>query len=219
MLIAAAPGANLIDFGVRRPIAALLHMNTKSRSQFVLVRYNKATAGRRTPKLVLVALLVLTSCHHQPAAPQNAQATPSPTVGTQSFPPRVGVINDFANAFNPSQKKNLESAITQLKNDSDVEFVVVTIDSTNGQPLFDYSLALARQWAPGGDSRRGLVLVLAIKDREWRLQVSRALEKELPDDVCLSLAENAEDFYREEKYAEGVQDYVKAISDRLKEKR
>src|ERR1043166_1423671 len=141
MLMAAAPGGNLIDFGVRRPAAALLHMNTKSRSQFVLVRYNKATAGRRTPKLVLVALLVLTSCHHQPAAPQNAQATPTPTVGTQSFPQRVGVINDFANAFNPSQKKNLESAITQLKNDSDVEFVVVTIDSTNGQPLFDYSLA------------------------------------------------------------------------------
>ena len=97
-----------------------------------------------------------------------------------------------------------------------MEFVVVTIDSTNGQALFDYSLALANKWAPGGDSGRGLVLVLALKDREWRLQVSKALEKQLPDDVCLSLAEPAEELYREGKYAEGVEAYVKAIGNRLK---
>jgi len=193
-------------------------------TRFGVYRYNKATAGRRTPKIVFLILLILligTSCHRQQTASQNAQATPSPSpspspsVSAQPFPQRVGLVNDFANAFNPSQKANIESALTKLKSDSDVEFVVVTIDSTHGQPLFDYSLALARQWAPGGDNRRGLVLVLSIEDREWRLQVSRALEKVLPDDVCLSLAEPAEDLYREGKYAEGVQAYVKAIGDRL----
>jgi len=212
---------------VRRPAAALVtatpkKMNTK-RTRFVLVRFNKATAGRRTPKLALVSFVVLltaTSCHRQPAASQNAQASPSPTatVSTQSFPQRVGLVNDFANAFNSSQKKNLDSALSQLKTDSDVEFVVVTIDSTNGQQLFDYSLALARQWAPGGDSRRGLVLVLSIKDREWRLQVSRALEKDLPDEVCLDLAEPAEELYRQGKYADGVETYIKAIGDRLRKR-
>ena len=195
-------------------------MNAKS-TRFDSVRFNQATAGRRTPKLVLFLLLLLaTSCHRPPPASQNAQATPSPSasVSSQSFPQRVGLVNDFANAFNASQKKNLESALTQVKSDSDVEFVVVTLDSTNGQSLFDYSLALARQWAPGGDSRRGLVLALSIKDREWRLQVSRALEKVLPDEVCLSLAEPAEELYRQGKYAEGVEAYIKAIGDRLKAK-
>ncbi len=195
-------------------------MNAKS-TRFDSVRHNKATAGRRTPRLVFFLLLAITtSCRRLPPAAQNAQATPSPSasVSSQSFPQRVGLVNDFANAFNASQKKNLESALTQVKVDSDVEFVVVTIDSTNGQSLFDYSLALARQWAPGGDSRRGLVLALSIKDREWRLQVSRALEKVLPDEVCLSLAEPAEDLYRQGKYAEGVEAYVKAIGDRLREK-
>jgi uncharacterized membrane protein YgcG len=222
MLIAATPGENLIDFGVRRlpPLCYNEKMKTKS-SRFDSDRNNKATAGRRTPKLILFLLLLLAaSCHRPPPASQNAQATPSPSasVSSQSFPQRVGLVNDFANAFNASQKKNLESALTQVKSDSDVEFVVVTVDSTNGQSLFDYSLALARQWAPGGDSRRGLVLALSIKDREWRLQVSRALEKVLPDEVCLSLAEPAEDLYRQGKYAEGVEAYVKAIGDRLREK-
>jgi uncharacterized membrane protein YgcG len=184
------------------------------------VRYSKATAGRRTPKLIFFLLLAITTSCHRPPASQNAQATPSPSasVNSQSFPQRVGLVNDFANAFNASQKKSLESALTQVKSDSDVEFVVVTVDSTNDQSLFDYSLALARQWAPGGDSRRGLVLALSIKDREWRLQVSRALEKVLPDEVCLSLAEPAEELYRQGKYAEGVEAYVKAIGDRLKAK-
>jgi uncharacterized membrane protein YgcG len=118
--------------------------------------------------------------------------------------------------FNEAQRKSLDSALTQVKTDYGVEFVVVTIDSTNDQSLFDYSLALARNWAPGGENRKGLVLVLSIKDREWRLQVSRALEKELPDEVCLNLAEAAEELYRQGKYAEGVEAYVKAIGDRLK---
>jgi len=191
----------------------------KNRSRVDLVCFIKAVAGRRTPKMLLIFLVLLsTSCHRQSTAIQSSQGTasPSPSTSPQSLPQRVELVNDFANALNPSQEKNLDSALNQLKTDSDVEFVVVTIDSTNGQPLFDYSLALARQWAPGGDSGRGLVLVVAIKDREWRLQVSRALAKELPDDVCLSLAEPAEDLYRQGKYAEGMQNYVKAIGDRLK---
>ena len=192
---------------------------------FRLARCNKVTAGRRNPKLVLLSFLLLigsTSCNRTSTnAPANAQSTPtpSPTATTENIPQQVGLVNDFAHAFNPSQEKSLDSALAQLKNDADVEFVVVTIDSTNGKPLFDYSLALARGWAPGGDSGRGLVLVVAIQDREWRLQVSRALEKELPDELCLSLAAPAEELYRQAKYAEGVEVYVKAIGDRLKTKR
>jgi len=208
---------------VRRPAVALLNryvkMSTKNKSRFVLVSCNKAVAGHHTPKISVLAFLLLLSamsCHRPPAAPQNVQSTPSPTPSAASFPQRIGLVNDFANAFDPSEEKNLDSVLTQLKSDADVEFVVVTIDSTNGQALFDYSLALANKWAPGGDSGRGLVLVLALKDREWRLQVSKALEKQLPDDVCLSLAEPAEELYREGKYAEGVEAYVKAIGNRLK---
>ena len=195
-------------------------MNTKQTSQFIMAPCKKAAAGRRTPKVLILALLLIcASCTQKPTTlPQTAPSSPSPNASPSPFPQRVGLVNDFANAFNPSQEKTLDSMLTQMKSDVDVEFVVVTIDSTNGQPLFDYSLALARQWAPGGDSGRGLVLTLAIKDREWRLQVSKELEKDLPDDVCLSLAEPAEDLYRQEKYAEGVQAYVRAISDRLKAK-
>src|SRR5689334_15149130 len=110
MLIAATPGENLIDFGVRRlpPLCYNEKMKTKS-SRFDSDRNNKATAGRRTPKLVLFLLLPLAaSCHRPPPASQNAQATPSPSasVSSQSFPQRVGLVNDFANAFNASQKKN-----------------------------------------------------------------------------------------------------------------
>ena len=190
-------------------------------SASILIRCNKAVTGHRTPKMILVAILLIiaTSCNRKSTTVlQTPQATPSPSASatTSSFPQRIGLVNDFANAFNPTQIKSLDSALTQLKTDTDVEFVVVTIESTNGQPLFDYSLALARDWAPGGDSGRGLVLILAIDDREWRLQVSRALEKELPDDVCLSLAEPAEALYKQGKYAEGVETYVKAIATRLK---
>ena len=77
-----------------------------------------------------------------------------------------------------------------------MEFVVATVDTINGQSIEDYSIALARQWRPGGQSGRGVVLVLAIKDRLWRIQVSEALRPELSDEVCKEIGDRAVPLYR-----------------------
>jgi uncharacterized protein len=106
-----------------------------------------------------------------------------------------------------------------LREKANIEFAVVTIDTTNGQPIFDYSLALAREWGVGPKDRSqggGLLLLLAIKDREWRLQVSRSLEKDLPDDVCKQLGDQSKDMYQQGRYVEGVEKYVNALINRLK---
>jgi uncharacterized membrane protein YgcG len=59
------------------------------------------------------------------------------------------------------------------------------------------------------------LLTLAIKDRDWRIQISRSLEKDLPDEVCKALGDQSRDLYRQAKYGEGITKYVKAIIERL----
>lgn len=138
------------------------------------------------------------------------------------LPPPTGFVNDYANALDSESKARLHSALTELKDKSDIEFAVAIIETTGGQPIFDYSLAVAKGWGIGPkDTSKGggLLLMLAVKDREWRIQVSRSLEKDLPDEVCKEMGEQSRDLYRQGRYAEGITKNVRAIIERLEKLR
>ena len=108
----------------------------------------------------------------------------------------------------------------ELKDKSDIEFAVVTVETTGGRPIFDYSLALARGWGVGPkDTSKGggLLLLLAVKDRRWQIQVSRRLEKDLPDEECKKLGDQSTELYQQGRYDEGLIKYVEAIIGRLEE--
>ena len=110
--------------------------------------------------------------------------------------------------------------MTELRTKTDIEFAVVTVETTGGQPIFDYSLAVAKGWGVGPkDTTKGggLLLMVAVKDRQWRLQVSRRLEKDLPDEVSKELGEESRGLYQQGKYDEGAIKYVAAIIARLEE--
>jgi len=182
--------------------------------------------------LVLVILLFLfgvgPSCSFS-AGPNVANTSrPSPQAtpedrGKQAetknlLPPPTGLVNDYAQVFDTESKARLESVLTELKDKSDIEFAVVTIETTGGQPIFDYSLAVAKEWGIGPEDTSkggGLLLMLATKDRDWRIQVGRSLEKDLPDEVCKELGEQSRELYRRGKYAEGLMKYVRGIIERL----
>jgi uncharacterized protein len=185
---------------------------------------------------ILFALLLLSfaSCSYRSGTVSNVNTVPQPqpdpasqnqkaaTEIKNSLPPPTGFVNDFAGVFDSESKPQLESLLTQLRAKSQIEFAVVTVDTTGGQPIFDYSLALARQWGVGPkDTSKGggLLLMLAIKDRQWRIQVSRNLEKDLPDEVCKELGDESMDLYKQGKYAEGITKYVNLIIRRLEKTR
>lgn len=140
--------------------------------------------------------------------------------GKIALPSPTGFVNDFANVFDPEDEQRLESLLRQLRSESKIEFAVVTVETTGAQSISDFSLALAKQWGVGPKDTSqggGLLLMLAIKDRQWRIQVSRGLEKDLPDEVCKELGDQSLDLYRQGRYAEGLRKYVKAIIARLEE--
>ena len=171
----------------------------------------------RTYCLLVVLILSLTgsSCFRKSKTEPSAQQAVPTTTPQRTLPKQIGLVNDFADVFDPTEEARLNQLVSELSN-VDVDFPIVTIHTTNGESLFDYSLALARDWHPGGSNKRGLLLVLAIKDRQWRLQVSEALRSALPDEVCLALGQPSEDFYKQGKYADGVERYVQALGERLR---
>ncbi len=177
----------------------------------------------------LLLLGVSHSCSFSAVSKIRNNATPSPDVPTPTkdapkspLPRPTGFVNDYANVFDSESKARLESALIDLRDKSSIEFAVVTIGTTGGQPIFDYSLAVAKGWGIGPkDTSKGggLLLMLSIKDRNWRLQVTRNLEKDLPDEVCKELGDQSQDLYRQGKYAEGITQYARLIIARLEKLR
>ena len=134
------------------------------------------------------------------------------------LPQPVGFVNDFANVVDAQTKQQLEEMLNRLKQRAQIEFALVTVKTTGGEDINDYSLALARSWGIGA-SGGGLLLMVAVEDRKWRIQVSRSLEADMPNDVVGELGRLMNEPFRAGKYGEGLTKCVEALIARLKERR
>jgi uncharacterized membrane protein YgcG len=136
------------------------------------------------------------------------------------LPQPSGFVNDFAKVLDEQSKTRLSELVRKLKERSGIEFAVVTVETTGKQDIFDYSLALARSWGVGSKPRGdGLLLLVAVKDRKWRVQVSRSLEADLPNDAVNELGSLMNEPFRRGDYGEGLTKCVEAIIARLSERR
>ena len=135
----------------------------------------------------------------------NAQTTQSP------LPKPTGYVNDYAGVIDSATKERLEITLGNLDRQQNIQFAVVTIDTTGGQDIFDYSLAVARGWGIGSKdtNKPSLLLLAAIKDRKYFTQVSRHLEGDLPDGLVGQIQrEHLVPAFRAAKYGIGLSDTV-----------
>ena len=163
-----------------------------------------------------MALVWLFACAGM-ASGQNARAyTQAP------LPPPEGYITDNAGVIDAATKERLATVLNGLKDRADIEFAVVTIPTTGDTDIFDYSLALARGWGIGSkdNEKNGLLLVVAVNDRKWQVQVSRHLEGDMPDSLAGSIArQRLVPPFRQNNYSQGINDFVQGTVATLAEKR
>lgn len=97
------------------------------------------------------------------------------------LPKSTGRVNDFAGVINPQAKKSLARLCLELDEKTHAQIAVVTIASTGHTPIADYAFALFNHWGIGhkGDNR-GLLVLLAISDRHWRITTGRGFETLFP---------------------------------------
>src|SRR5713101_8218357 len=146
----------------------------------------------------------------------NAQAAQSP------LPQPTGYVNDYAGVVDSATKERLEITLGNLDRQHQIQFSVVTVDTTGGQDIFDYSLAVARGWGIGAKDvqKPSLLLLVAIKDRKYYTQVSRHLEGELPDGLVGQIQrEQLVPAFRAGDYGKGLSDTVNAYISTVAAKR
>jgi uncharacterized protein len=179
------------------------------------------TAGNRlsTPLAALMALACLLS-FASAARAQNARAyTQAPLPQPEGF---YKYVTDNAGVIDAGTKERLATVLNNLKEHADIEFAVVTVPTTGDTDIFDYSLSLARGWGVGSKEgeKNGLLLVVAVNDRKWQVQVSRHLEGDMPDSLAGEIArQRLVPPFRQGNYSQGVSDFVQAVVATLAEKR
>lgn len=107
-------------------------------------------------------------------------------------------------------KLNEESDHTDKK----LKIGVYIINDLHGDDLEKTTLAIARKWKIGDkDTNNGVLLFLAIKDKESRLEVSDNLTTRLTDNQAKAILDNMKPKLRNKDYDGAVLDAVKSIVD------
>ncbi len=103
----------------------------------------------------------------------------------------VQLVNDYANVLSAAQVNELEQRLVKYDNETSTQIAVVTIQSLEGDDLFDYSQRLAESWGIGGGANdNGVLLLISIADRKIRIHTGYGAEGALPDAISKRIIEN-----------------------------
>lgn len=115
-------------------------------------------------------------------------------------------LNDYTHLINETELNTIISIGKELEDKTGAQAVIVVIDSTNNIPIEDYAINLFRTWGIGQKNKdNGLLILLAVNDRAWRVEVGRGLEGAIPDALSNRVMESiAKPNFIDGKYGEGL---------------
>jgi uncharacterized protein len=98
-------------------------------------------------------------------------------------------VEDRAKIIDKQTENRLNTFLAELETKTGAQVVVLTVKTTGGIPVDQFSLDLAREWKLGQFERNnGVLMVIAKKDRKYSIEVGTGLERVLPDTFCSEVA-------------------------------
>jgi uncharacterized protein len=134
----------------------------------------------------------------------------------QTYDKPQGYVSDFAHVIDAASRTQLEDYSAGIERATGVQLAIVTIPSTNGEPIEDFANTLARKWGVGQKgSNEGLLMLLAVQDRKLRVEVGYGLEPILPDGFVGSVQRSMREQLRTGKYGDAALAGIKAFGSRI----
>lgn len=129
-----------------------------------------------------------------------------------------GWIADLVGVFSEQQKQALNDQISRIEQETGVEIAIVVLRRAVDATPKEYATELFNRWGVGKKGAdNGLLLLLAIDNRRVEIETGYGLEPILPDAVVGAiLDEYALPYFRQGRYAEGIQATVEAIEARIR---
>jgi hypothetical protein len=104
--------------------------------------------------------------------------------------------------------------LQELNSKSEIQIGIYIVESLNGESLEELSNTIARSWKIGySDSNKGALLLIAIRDRKFRIETSNNLSITLTDTKAKKILDASRDKMRAKDYDGAVIDIIQNISD------
>ncbi len=93
-----------------------------------------------------------------------------------------GFVSDFSNVLDAETQKTLAALCGELDQKTHAQIAIVTVQSLGGTPIESYARGLFHEWGIGNkNDNRGILILLATSEYQWRIETGRGMEKLLPD--------------------------------------
>jgi uncharacterized membrane protein YgcG/tetratricopeptide (TPR) repeat protein len=150
-----------------------------------------------------------------------AFSTVQPLAQSSQLPAPTNHITDIAGVIDPQTKTRLDSLLVNLKEKTRIELYVAIVDTTDGQPIAEFSQRLANLWNIAGKNSRTktLLLVVSAASKSSFTQFSRAVQTQLPDGVLGEISYRMRGPLSEGRFTEaidgGVHVFVNALAEKI----
>ncbi|HEY0005382.1 MAG TPA: TPM domain-containing protein [Pyrinomonadaceae bacterium] len=163
--------------------------------------------------IALACFILALLCWTTTSASAQTSQTPLPQV--------KAYVNDTAEVLDGATRQQLETILKSLHEQAGVEFALVTVKTTGGEDIFDYSLKVAREWGIGGKGARknALMLLVSTEDGKSFAHVSRLFKVNLPDGLIGEMNTRIRDSLQSGKYGEALSMAVQTVAATLSAQR
>ena len=108
-----------------------------------------------------------------------------------NFPALTGKVVDQASVLSPAAKDELETMLAIRENNATNQVVVVTIKSTGGVSIDEYSLQLSKHWGVWEKGKSsGVLLVVSLNGKQAHIEVGHGLEGTITEDFGETIIDN-----------------------------
>ncbi len=98
------------------------------------------------------------------------------------FPQQTNFVNDFTATLSPEIVDSLNSKLKTYETETGTEIAVAIVESTDGEPVEEFTTKLGNAWGVGkAQVDNGVLLVIALSDRELFIATGSQTEGALTD--------------------------------------
>jgi tetratricopeptide (TPR) repeat protein len=148
------------------------------------------------------------------------KANPLASAQDERLPKRAGQVNDFGEVLDVDTRARLETILENLKQRTDVDFVIATVKTTGTEDIYDYSFRVAREWKLGAPAAfgRSALIVIAADNKKFFSQTSPGARLYFPAGLISDLTSTLRDSLDSVGFSGGLISGIKTFVDRLGQK-
>ncbi|MEE2638598.1 MAG: TPM domain-containing protein, partial [Acidobacteriota bacterium] len=114
-------------------------------------------------------------------------------------------VHDVAGVLDPPDIVTMERFHTDLYQQTGVAIVVVTMPTLGGEPIRAFGVRLSTEWGVGDrETDRGIIVVLAIEERDIDIETGYGAEGFLPDGRAGAILDTAVPLLTAGEYSAGM---------------